>query len=475
MKVRTRFAPSPTGFLHIGGLRTALFAWLVARQNDGVFMLRIEDTDVKREVEGAEAHIMESMRWLGLEWDEGPDKGGPTGPYRQSERIDSYKKWAEKLIDKGLAYADPTSAEELEKLRETAKNANKPFHYREYRPKNPPEWDGKTALRFKIDADRSPDWEDLIRGPQAGTTENIDDFIIMKADGYPTYNFAHIVDDAEMEITHIIRGQEFVSSVPKYMLLYQALELTPPKLAHVPVILGASGGKKLGKRDGAKDALDYRADGYLPEAMNNFLASLGWSDGTEQDVFTTDELITKFDLSRVQKSPARFDIDRLNWLNAQHIRRLAPRNLDEHATDFWPESAGSASEEYKSKVLMLFQDRLKYFSELSELSEFFFTDLPVDPKLISEHKQLKKLDKSELKELLTTSRTEIEASDFSVEDLTDRLNVLLEKTGQKPAVLFSLIRIAITQAPASPGLADTLATLGKDVSLRRIDAQLKLW
>ncbi len=470
--VRTRFAPSPTGYLHVGGIRTALFAWLVARRAGGQFILRLEDTDKKREVAGSDKHLMESLRALGLDYDEGPDIGGPFAPYRQSERLESYKTWAQKLIAAGRAYADPYTAEQVEEFRRQAQAAKQPFLYRNYRPENPPAWDGSQPLRFKSDP-KPYHWHDDVMGDLSTGPEVIDDFILIKSDAYPTYNFAHIVDDAEMKISHIIRGQEFIASTPNYLNLYAALGLTPPIMATMPHILGPDGNKKLSKRDGAKDVLDYIRDGFLPEALVNFIALLGWNDGTEQEIFSVGELINRFSLARVQKSGARFDEQRLLWMNGAHIRKLSTDELYAKVADFWPTEVAGFDKAYKKQVLALVQERLKYFAELPQLTTFFFVDLPVDPALISENKQLKKFSSSELKQLLEESRASLGQSDFSIDDLTNRLNQLLEVTGQKPAVLFSLIRIAITQAPASPGLASTLAVLGKLKSLSRLSHQLE--
>jgi glutamyl-tRNA synthetase len=469
--VRTRFAPSPTGFLHVGGIRTALFAWLLARQQGGQFILRFEDTDQKREVEGARQHLIDSLQALGLNYDEGPDIGGPHAPYTQSERLDIYKQWAQKLIDAGRAYADPYTAEEVQQFREQAQQRKQPFLYRNHRPEQPPAWDGSQPLRFKS-APQPYQWQDAVMGALSTGPEVIDDFILIKSDGYPTYNFAHIVDDAEMAITHVMRGQEFLASIPNYLNLYEALGLTPPVMATLPHILAPDGHKKLSKRDGAKDVLDYLRQGYLPAALVNFIASLGWNDGSEQELFTVEELIQKFSLDHVQRSGARFDERRLQWMNGAYIRGLTPDTIYTLCQDYWPPEAADYDEAYKKQVLGLVQERLKYLAELPELTIFFFSDLPINPELISGHKQLKKLSDAELRELLAGAQATLQQSDFSVEDLTERLNQLLEQTGQKPAVLFSLIRIATTQAPASPGLADSLAVLGKDRSLDRLQAQL---
>lgn len=463
-QVRTRFAPSPTGFLHVGGIRTALFAWLVARQASGQFILRIEDTDQAREVAGSAEHIQECLHWLELDWDE--------GPFFQSERLETYKNWAQKLIDAGRAYADVYSPEEVQAFREQAKTEKRPFLFRDHRPESSPAWDGSTPLRFRSEP-KNYSWHDEVMGDLSAGAEAIDDFILIKSDGFPTYNFAHIVDDTEMKITHVIRGQEFVASIPNYLNLYEALRLTPPTMATVPHILAPNGNKKLSKRDGAKDILEYRNEGYFPDVMRSFLATLGWNDGTEQEFFTIGELVRKFNLSRVQKSGARFDEQRLNWLNGYFIRQLPLGLLYERVENYWPPEAGIFDEKYKKRVLALVQERLKYLSELPELTLFFFKDLPLNPELWQSHKQLKKFSNEELRDLLEQAKAGLEASDFSEGGLTERLNQLLEQTGQKPAVLFSLIRIAVTRAPASPGLAETLAILGKDRSLARTSNMLQ--
>jgi glutamyl-tRNA synthetase len=486
----------------VGGIRTALFAWLVAKQANGKFILRLEDTDKKREVKGSAEHLKKSLLTLGIDYDEGPDKPGDFGPYKQSDRLDIYKKWAQKLIDSGRAYADPYTPQEVQAFREEAQKTKKPFLYLNNRPENPPEWDGSRPLRFKSDPNFYAHWskngpiEDLVMGEIAINPNVVDDFVLVKSDGYPTYNFAHIIDDAEMQITHVIRGQEFVSSMPNYLNLYDALGLDFPKFAHLPHILNEQGNKKLGKRDGAKDVLDYIRDGYLPEAMVSFIATLGWNDGTEQEVFTVDELIKKFSLDRVGKSGAHFDEKRLNWTNGHFIRELP---LDELYTlttrhpaldagssnmqirqsvdddnGFWPKEANDASEEYKKNVLAITQERLKYLAELPDQTRYFFTDLPIDMELIEKNKQLKKVEKSHLKKLLHLAEKDLAESDFTPEDLQKRLNDLLEQTAEKPAVLFSIIRIATTWAPSSPALNDTLAVLGRESTLRRINKSIQI-
>ena len=469
--VRTRFAPSPTGFMHVGNARAALFPWLIAKHEGGKFILRIEDTDQARYVAGADDVIRGTLKWLGIEYDEGPDKPGKFGPYVQSERKETYIEWAEKLIAAGRAYADTRAPEELNKLREDAQAKKIPFLARNYRPENPPKWELGMPLRFKSDP-KPYHWHDAIMGDLSSGPESIDDFIILKSDGLPTYNFAHIIDDYLMEMTHVTRGLEYIPSVPNYLNLYEALDIPVPTLVHMPHIMRPDGKKKLGKRDGAKSVFEYRDLGYLPEAMLNFLASLGWNDGTEQEIFSKDELIQKFSIERVQRSGAIFDEKRLEWMNGHYIRALTLDDLYERAKDFWPPEAKDATPAYKKHVLGLIQERLKYLAEIPALTTFFFKDLPVDKNLIENNKQLGKMEKSQLQTLLQTARTSLADSDFSVDDLTARLNGLLGLTHTKPGVLFSLIRIATTEAPASPGLADTLAVLGKETALRRIDELL---
>lgn len=468
---RTRFAPSPTGFLHVGGVRTALFAWLVARQASGQFVLRLEDTDRKREVEGSAEHLIESLHQLGINYDEGPDIGGSYGPYKQSDRLDIYKKWAQKLIDSGRAYADPFTPEEIQAFRNQAKDEKKAFLYRDHRPENTPTWDGTQPLRFKSEP-KSYSWHDEVMGNLQTGPEVIDDFILIKSDGFPTYNFAHIVDDTEMKITHIIRGQEFISSQPNYLNLYEALDLAFPIFATVPHILAESGNKKLGKRDGAKDILDYIRSGYLPEALINFVASMGWNDGTEQEVFTRDELIKKFNLNRVQRSGAQFDEKRLLWLNGQHIRMLSLDELYKRVENFWPDSVKEASEELKKKVLALVQDRLKTLADLPTLTDYFFTEPAVDWSMVSGNKQLAALSHEDIVALLEKTKAALGASKFDSESLQATLNSLLDETQQKPGILFGLIRLAVSWSPFSPALNDTLAILGKDKVLARLQTAI---
>lgn len=471
--IRTRFAPSPTGYIHVGNVRAALFPWLLAKQQQGDFILRIEDTDQARFVEGATDLILDTLEWLGLDWNEGPRMGGEYGPYFQTQRRELYKEWAQKLIDKGLAYADPYTPEEVQGFREEARALKKPFLYRNHRPVNPPAWDGTQPLRFKVETPKRYVWNDPVMGELSAGEEVLDDFILIKGDGLPTYNFAHIVDDYLMNVTHVIRGLEYISSIPRYLSLYEALEIEPPVLACLPHIMAPDGKKKLGKRDGAKSVTDYRTDGILPEAMLNFLASMGWNDGTEQEIFSREELIEKFSLERVQRSGARFDEQRLLWMNGQWIRRLSLDDLYARVEKYWPASAESADESYKKQVLGLVQDRLKTLAELPMMTNYFFAEPTVAMELITSNKQLKKLSEDERKALLQTAYNQLSATEtWDAEAIQSTLNTMLEITGQKPGILFSLIRIATTWAPFSPQLNDTLALLGKKITLQRLQTAI---
>lgn len=475
--IRTRFAPSPTGSMHVGGVRTALFAWLIAQKNDGVFILRIEDTDKVREVAGSIEQIEKSLQWLGINWQEGINIGGPNAPYLQSERLDIYKEWANRLIANGRAYVDPYSKEQLEEFREICKANKKPFLYRDHRPDSldnkQTDWYGKQPLRFKSEP-KAYTWNDLVMGELSAGPEAVDDFILIKSDGYPTYNFCHIVDDMIMGITHVLRSQEFISSTPKYLNLYEALNIERPILATLPYVLSIDGQKKLGKRDGAKDILEYSKEGYVAEAMMNFLATLGWNDGSEQEVFSVDELIEKFSLDRVQKGPARFDEKRLLWLNGQWIRRLPLDELYQRAKDFWPESANQVNETTRKQILKLAQDRLKTLADLPSLTSYFFIEPAPNWDMVTGDKQLSKLSHDELIALLKSAQTALLDSKYDAESIQKTLNSLLGTTGQKPGILFSIIRLAVSWAPFSPALNETLATIGPDKVNTRLQTAIEI-
>ncbi len=455
-KIRTRYAPSPTGLQHPGGVRTALFAWAFARSSSGDFILRIEDTDKEREVEEAEEYIYESLKWLGADWDEGPDVGGSYGPYRQSERLDIYQKYAQELIDKGLAYADPYTKEEVDGFRKEAQNSKQAFLFRNFRPDNPPKWQPGMPLRFKVGELKSYTWEDITRGKSSAGPESLDDFVILKSDGYPTYNFANVIDDHLMEITHVLRGEEYISSIPKYLSLYEAFSWQPPINVTMPLVLGKDGGKKLSKRDGSLPMLEYKDLGYLPAAVINFLVTLGWNDGTEQEIFSVDELLEKFDINRLQKAPARFDIERLNYLNGVHIRQMSIEELYTLTAEYWPEPANKYDDEYRINVLKLIHERLKYLSEIPELTSFFFET----PKVAD----LSDEEKSWIKQ----AAEKLEGCSFELDCLEGKLRGLADSLEVGHGKLFMAMRQAVTGSKVSPGLFETMNVLGKEEVLKRL-------
>ena len=473
MKAITRFAPSPTGYIHIGNVRSAIYPYLVAKQTGGKMILRIEDTDRERYVEGATELIEDTLKWLGLDWDEGPIIGGPNEPYFQSERRDIYMKWAKMLLDSGRAYADPTPPEKIDEYRKKCNAEKKPFLYRNFRPENPPAWEPGMPIRFKTEP-KEYSWHDEVMGDMHTGPEVLDDIILIKRDGLPTYNFAHIVDDEEMGITHVMRGVEYLSSTPNYLALYEAFGIKRPLFVSLPHILAPNGNKKLGKRDGAKSVTEYRDDGVLAEAMLNYLACLGWNDGTEQEIYTKDELIEKFSLDRIQNSGARYDETKLLWMNGQWIRRIfaeqGARALYDRTINFWPEAAANYSEDYRVKVLSIIYDRLKTLSDLREMTTYFFEEPKLDLDMLVNNKFLKKLSEAEIENMLRLSISKLSAlKEWDPESLQVALNELLAETGRKPAELFSLIRIAVSFAPFSPALNLTLETLGREVALARLN------
>lgn len=366
-KVVTRFAPSPTGFMHVGGARTGLFAYLFAKKNKGTFILRIEDTDKERQVEGSIEHIMEALAWLNIEWDFGPDRPGTFGSCIQSERLHVYKKYADQLVKKGFAYPDPYTEEELGELREKAEAERRPFLFREHRKDSYPEWDGKSTLRFRVPTIERKTWHDEVRGTMTAGEEALDDFVLMKADGYPTYNLAHIVDDYEMGVTHIMRADEFISSTPKFLSLYEALGFPIPQFITLPPIMRSDRTKKLGKRDGAKDLLEYREEGYLPTAMVNFLALTGWNPGTDVELFTHEELINAFSISGIQTGGALLNEEKLLWLNREHILRMNEAYFKDYVDTWLPDTCRSFpqfSPDRLTRLLPVIRERISKGSDL---------------------------------------------------------------------------------------------------------------
>jgi len=404
-KIVTRFAPSPTGFMHIGGVRTALYAWAYAKKNNGTFILRIEDTDKAREVEGSIEHIIKALKWIGISWNEGPDIGGPNAPYKQSERLESYQKYAKILIEKGLAYADPYTEEEVETFRQKADAEKRPFLYRDHRPENTPVWNGTQPLRFKVTDIKSYEWDDLVRGHLKAGPEALDDFVLIKSDGYPTYNFAHIIDDLEMGVTHVMRGDEFISSTPKFLSLYDALEIKRPEFVMLPPIMGEDGKKKLGKRDGAKDFLEYEKEGYLPNAMMNFLAFIGWSPKDEKEIITPSEFIDLFEIKQIHISGGKFNEEKLNWINREHLKLLNDKEKEEYVIKFIPDSIKKLAG-YTNKMVLniipIIMERISNgkdiidMTEAGELTYFFEKPSYIKESLLFKSTKIKEDNKYEI-------------------------------------------------------------------------------
>lgn len=470
MSVVTRFAPSPTGFMHVGGVRTALYAWLFARKHGGRFILRIEDTDKEREVAGSIPHIIESLAWLGIEWDEGVDKGGPHAPYLQSKRLELYRTYAERLIKSGHAYPDPYSESEVEAFRNQAIAEKRAFLFRDHRPAESEPWDGTKPLRFRAPRIARYEWSDLARGSLSAGEEAIDDFILIKSDGYPTYNLAHIVDDIEMGVTHIMRGEEFIASTPKFLSLYEALGATPPAFVTMPAILGPGGTKKLSKRDGAKDILEYRAEGYLPEAMMNFLALLGWNPGTEQEFFSPKELIQAFDLARIQASGAGFDETKLRSINQHWMRKLSVEEFIARGNLSAPDT------EKLRKTVHLLQERAQTFAEAREMLTGELSCLFTEPVLDRSKLLAKELSGREemTKSALETLSGAVESlpEGVSAEAVKDAIMPLADAEeargkGGRGAVLWPL-RYALSGQERSPDPFTLISILGISESISRI-------
>jgi len=464
-KVVTRFAPSPTGFMHVGGVRTALYAWLLARKNNGQFILRIEDTDKEREVEGSIEHIQKSLKWLGLDWDQGPDIDGPHAPYIQSERLELYKKYAKKLIEKGYAYADTKSEKEIEILRKQAELEKRPFLYREHRPENFPVWNGTMPLRFKVKELKQTFWNDLVWGDLSAGPEALDDFILIKSDGYPTYNFAHVVDDIEMKVTHVVRGQEFISSTPKFLSLYEAFEIKPPFFVTTPPIMGADGKKKLGKRDGAKDILDYEKEGYLPETMINYLTFLGFNPGGEKEVYTREELISVFDLGKIQRSGAKWDDAKLDWMNKEHIKLLSPEEITKSVLKYLPKNMQNP------KLIPVILERISKWGDVKDIAargelDFFFKQ----PEYKKEKLIYKNISPEKIKnnlELAIKGLEKITEENFTKENIKNALITPAEKMESRGELLHP-VRFALSGLDKSPDPFIIAEILGKNETLSRL-------
>jgi glutamyl-tRNA synthetase len=477
--VRVRFAPSPTGYPHVGNIRTALFDWLFARHTGGNFVLRIEDTDVERKVAGAVEAIMDGLRWLGLDWDEGPEVGGDYGPYYQSQRVELYRQAAGRLVAQGNAYYCYCSPERLEEMRKEQVRRKQPPGYDRHcrdlsqQERAQKEADGITpVVRFRTPLEGQTRYHDVIYGDVVFEHNTIDDFVLLKSDGYPTYHLANVVDDHAMEISHVIRAEEWISSTPRHLLLYQALGLEPPQFVHHPMILGPDRAK-LSKRHGAVSILEYREQGYLPETMLNFLALIGWSLDDKTEIMSRQELIDNFSLERIGKTGAIFNREKLEWMNGVYIRSLSPEAFVQRALPFLdrglpPQVKRPLDINYVRQVMPLVQERAKTLADVAELTKFFF----VDELDYSEHPPIgKNMDATAAARALEVSRQRLQALEtFDGASLEALLRPLAGELGLKTGQLFGTLRVASTAEVAAPPLFQTMAVLGKERCLRRIEA-----
>jgi glutamyl-tRNA synthetase len=476
MSIRVRIAPSPTGFLHLGTARTALFNYLFAKKSDGKFILRIEDTDLLRSDKKYEKDIFEGLRWLGIEADESPEVGGPYTPYRQSERIETYKKYCQKLLENGKAFYCFHSEKELKGEGQKLMEAKKPpLHMCEYRTLDPKEAEALTKtkedyiIRFKTPAGRKVEFTDLIRGGLSFTSDLLGDFSIAKRPDIPLYNFAVVVDDEEMKISHVIRGDDHISNTPKQLLLIGALGFESPLYAHLPMILG-SDKSKLSKRHGATSVNEYKKTGYLPEALFNFISLLGWNPGNDRELLSKEELIKEFSFERVHKSGAVFDMTKLEWMNGEYIRKKSTKKLLELCMPFLADFLqisdlkSKFSNDYLEKIVALEQPRLKKLSEIGERTDYFFRSPKYDKDLLrwknmSDAEILTSLERSEK----IISKLKSQNSKQLVED------AFLKELGEedKGKTLWPL-RVALTGKKASPGPFEIMEILDVDKILKRL-------
>lgn len=472
-KVITRFAPSPTGFMHVGGVRTALYAWLFARKHKGTFILRIEDTDKEREMEGSIEQIIESLKWLGIDWDEGVDIGGPNAPYIQSKRLDTYREYAHKLIDKGLAYVDPYTKEELDEFRKKAEAEKRPFLYRNHRPENPPKWNGKMPLRFKTPKPKVSVWQDAVRGRLEAGPEALDDIILIKSDGYPTYNFAHIIDDLLMGVTHIFRADEFISSMPNYLALYEALDIEPPVFATLPPIMAPDGKRKLGKRDGAKDILDYSKEGILPEAMINFLAFIGWNPGGEKEVMSVDEIREAFELSRIHTAGAKFNEEKLHWFQKEHMKLLTIEQKISWFNEHFPSKYGKLA-----SITDIWIEKVNSLEEVKTVLDMFIDAPEIDREGLICPEKLRKGNALSYEEVKAHLHTVIEKLGDINEDnwIEENIkNALWDyATEQGRGIVLWAMRYALSGKEKSPDPFVIAGIIGKAETLSRLYHAVKL-
>lgn len=475
MDVRTRFAPSPTGPLHMGNARTALFNYLFAKKSKGVLVLRVEDTDKERSEKKWEEDLLENLKWLGLEWDEGVEKGGPHEPYRQSERTELYEKYLKKLLEEGKAYYCFCTEEELEAQRQEQMSRGEAPKYRgtcrqltkEQQEKNLK--DGTpSVIRFVMEV-KNVTFDDLVRGKVQFDTGLIGDTVIAKDLKSPLYNFSVVIDDFEMKITHVIRGEDHISNTPKQIILQEALGFSRPHYAHLPLIL-AEDRTKLSKRHGDNSVTRFRKEGYLPEAVVNFLVLLGWNPGDEREVFTLDTLTKEFSMEKVQKAGAVFNLKRLDWINGSYIRKKTPTELAKLCKPYLP---ADANEKEIEKIVVLYQARLKKLSEIAELADFFFAKTLKYDKNMLIWKNAGERKTKEALEQLQKMLSDAKEKDWTKEKLQELLMPEAEKAGDRGLLLWPM-RVALTGKQASAGPFEVAEALGKTKTLQRIQEALTL-
>jgi glutamyl-tRNA synthetase len=483
--VRVRFAPSPTGDLHIGGVRTALFNWLFARHYGGKFILRIEDTDQKRTKEESLGGIIDGLKWAGLAWDEGPDIGGPYGPYIQSERLELYQKWAHWLVEQGKAYRAYETPDELGDINEERKKQGSTFGYdRRGRSLTPEDWarfdaEGRSyVIRFKVPLGHSTTVIDMVRGPITVENDKLQDLVLLKSDGYPTYHLANVVDDHFMEISHIIRAEEWIPTAPVHKLLYEAFGWEMPQIAHVPVILKQSGKGKMGKRDEGASLSYFQQNGYLPEAVINFLCNVGWNygltdeKGDEIQIFSKEQAAEIFDITRVTTSGTKFDLVKLQWLNGEYIRRMDPVELAKRLREPLEKAGLKVNIDTLRRVTPLVQERIKTLNDVVAVAGFFFRE-NVTPDKPADLIPKKMTAEQTLNALRRVRDTLAGLPDFSAATQEATLRPLAEALSLKPGELFGAVRLAVTGQPVSPPLFETMEILGRDTTLARIDGAIE--
>jgi glutamyl-tRNA synthetase len=454
-EVRTRFSPSPTGALHLGGAHTALFNWLIARHYSGTFILRIEDTDRERSQVHFVTEILDAMTWLGLDWDE--------GPYRQSERLPIYHEYIQRLVERNAAYYCNCPPQDLEARRQAAlARGEKPKydgHCRDLKlPAGP-----NTAVRFKTPQTGVTHWDDQIKGAIAFDNQELDDLVLQRADGIPTYNFAVVVDDITMGVTQVIRGEDHIPNTPRQLVIYEALGVTPPRFAHMPLMLGKDRAK-LSKRHGAVSVTAYREQGYLPQALVNYLARLGWSHG-DQEIFSRDELIKYFDLDHVTTSPGVFDEEKLQWLNSHYFKEMPPLELARELTPFLHYLNDAPAQDYLARVVTTLSARSKTLVDMAEAARFYFQDpRPYDAK--AAQKFLTPAAAPIMREVAGRLTQLIEVNETALSQLFADLG---QATGLKMVNLAQPVRVALTGKTASPGLYEIISILGRDETLRRLE------